>query len=70
MATAVFGIATSYSRAEVMIDALKEAGFANHDISVLFSDQEGPGDFACEKNTRLRKALGGDRRACLREVRI
>ena len=55
MATAVFGIATSYSRADVMIDALKEAGSANHDISVLFSDQEGPGD------SHVRKTQGSGR---------
>ena len=53
MGRAVFGIATSYSQADVIIDALKGAGFANKDISVLFSDQEGTRDFAHEKNTKV-----------------
>jgi uncharacterized protein YcfJ len=52
MATAVFGIATTYNQADVIIEALKGAGFANTDISVLFSDQEGTRDFAHEKNTK------------------
>jgi hypothetical protein len=52
MATSIFGIATSYSQADVIIEALKGAGFPNNDISVLFSDQEGTRDFAHEKNTK------------------
>ncbi|MCE3225375.1 MAG: hypothetical protein K0S58_3555 [Nitrospira sp.] len=52
MGTAVFGIATTYSQAEVIVEALEGAGFANNDISVLLPDQEGTRDFAHEKNTK------------------
>ena len=66
MATAVFGIATTYTQADVIIDALKASGFANHDISLLFSHQEGTRDFAHEKNTKARRRYHGGkhRRRC------
>jgi hypothetical protein len=52
MVRAVFGIATTYSQTERIVDALKAAGFANTDISVLLPDQDGTRDFAHEKNTK------------------
>jgi hypothetical protein len=52
MATAVFGIASTYVQAETIVEALKAEGFANTDISVLFPDQNGTWDFAHEKNTK------------------
>jgi hypothetical protein len=52
MATAVFGIASTYVHAEAIVDALKSAGFRNTDISVLFPDKQGTRDFAHEKNTK------------------
>ncbi len=52
MAAAVFGIASTYSQAEGIVETLKGAGFANSDISVLHADQEGTRDFAHEKNTK------------------
>jgi hypothetical protein len=52
MAKAVFCIATTYEQAETIVDGLKNAGFANNDISVLLPDNEGTRDFAHEKNTK------------------
>ncbi len=52
MAKAVFGIANSYTQAELIVDALKAAGFSNNDISVLLPDKDGTRDFAHEKNTK------------------
>ncbi len=52
MSKAVFGIATTYSQAETIVDSLKAAGFSNNDISVLLPDKEGTRDFAHEKNTK------------------
>lgn len=52
MAKAVFGIANSYMQAEMIVDALKTAGFTNNDISVLLPDKDGTRDFAHEKNTK------------------
>lgn len=48
----VFCIATSRSQAEQIVDQLKEANFANSDISALFSDQDSAHDFAHEKHTK------------------
>ena len=50
--TAVFGIYPRQSSVERGVDALKAAGFANTDISVLFPANEGTNDFAHEKNTK------------------
>lgn len=50
--TAVFGIYTSQIAVEEAVDALRNAGFRNTDISVLFPDNQGTKDFAHEKNTK------------------
>jgi hypothetical protein len=50
--TAVFGIYPTYSDVEEGVDALKEAGFRNTDISVLFPENVGSKDFAHKKNTK------------------
>src|SRR5450432_742711 len=50
--TAVFGIYPSYTAVEVGVDALREAGFRNTDISALFPENAGTRDFAHEKNTK------------------
>ena len=50
--TAVFGIYPARAAAEECVDALRRAGFRNTDISVLFPDNAGTKDFACEKNTK------------------
>src|SRR5947207_5095175 len=50
--TAVFGIYRDRYGAETAVDALKDAGFRNTDISVLFPENVGSKDFAHEKNTK------------------
>ena len=51
--TAVFGIYPTYTGVETGVHALKEAGFRNTDISVLFPENAGTKDFAHEKGTKL-----------------
>ena len=50
--TSVFGIYPNYSGVEGGVEALKEAGFRNTDISVLFPENVGTKDFAHEKHTK------------------
>jgi hypothetical protein len=50
--TAVFGIYPDQLSAEDAVDTLKDAGFRNTDISVLFPDNQGSKDFAHEKATK------------------
>jgi hypothetical protein len=50
--TAVFGIYSTTTQAEVAVDALVKEGFSNSDVSVLMSDNKGSKDFAHEKNTK------------------
>lgn len=50
--TAVFGIYPDQLSAEDAVDTLKDAGFRNTDISVLFPDNQGTKDFAHEKATK------------------
>jgi hypothetical protein len=50
--TAVFGIYPGRADAEEAVDILRNAGFRNTDVSVLFSDNQGTKDFAHEKNTK------------------
>ena len=50
--TAVFGIYATRIHAEEGVDALRQAGFRNTDISALFPDNQGSKDFAHEKNTK------------------
>jgi hypothetical protein len=50
--TAVFGIYRDRAGVEQAVDALRQAGFRNTDISVLFPENEGTKDFAHEKNTK------------------
>jgi hypothetical protein len=49
---AVLGIYPDYSSVENAVDALKEAGFRNTDISVLFPEKVVSKDFAHDKGTR------------------
>ncbi|MGO4382582.1 hypothetical protein [Pseudoduganella sp. RAF53_2] len=53
MSTAVYGIAQDHTHAESIVANLKEAGFSNNEISVLFPDKGGTRDFAHEQNTKL-----------------
>jgi len=50
--TAVFGIYPDRLSTENAVAALREAGFRNTDISVLFPENAGTKDFAHEKNTK------------------
>lgn len=52
MKKAVFGIANSSDQAEMIVDRLKDYGFSNNDISVLFPDKSTTRDFAHEKHTK------------------
>src|ERR1051326_538186 len=48
----VYGIYQNELSAETAVDELKQAGFRNTDISVLFADNRGTKDFAHEKGTK------------------
>jgi hypothetical protein len=48
----VFCIANSETQAVQIVDRLKNEGFSNNDISVLFPDKTGTRDFAMEKGTK------------------
>src|SRR6201995_5610494 len=50
--TAVFGIYRTREDVENAVNALRQEGFRNTDISVLFPENEGTKDFAHEKNTK------------------
>jgi hypothetical protein len=50
--TAVFGIYPDQQTLESAVDALRDAGFRNTDVSVLFPDNQGTKDFAHEKHTK------------------
>jgi len=51
--TDVLGIYADYSSVENAVDVLKEAGFRNTDISVLFPQEAGSKEFAHDKGTRV-----------------
>ena len=52
MKRAVIGVVDSHTRAEELVFALQQAGFAMSDVSVLFADKQGTHDFAHEHNTK------------------
>ena len=52
MSKAVFGIAKTEGQAQRIVVDLKDGGFSNNDISVLFPDKTGTRDFAHEHNTK------------------
>ena len=49
---AVFGLVSSETQAERIVNELQSAGFSGNDISVLFPDKKGSRDFAHEQNTK------------------
>jgi hypothetical protein len=51
--TAVLGIYPDYSSVENAVEVLKEAGFRNGDISVLFPQRAGSKGFAHDRGTRV-----------------
>lgn len=50
--TAAFGIYPDQASVSEAVDALKQAGFRNTDISVLFPENPGSKDFGHEKHTK------------------
>jgi hypothetical protein len=50
--TAVYGIYKNRLNVEKAVDTLREQGFRNTDISVLFPENQGSKDFAVAKNTK------------------
>jgi hypothetical protein len=50
--TAVYGIYKNRVNVEEAVDTLREQGFRNTDISVLFPENQGSKDFAVKKNTK------------------
>ena len=53
----VFCIVTNYNQADLIVSRLKDAGFSNNDISVLFPDRDTTRDFAHEKNTKAPEGI-------------
>ncbi len=53
MSKSVICIAKSEIQAESIVDSLKNSGFSNNDISVLFPDKTGTRDFSHEKHTKM-----------------
>ena len=49
---AVFGLVSTETQAERIVNELQQAGFSGSDISVLFPDKQGSRDFAHEQNTK------------------
>ena len=49
---AVFCTVNSESQASSIVEALRQAGFSNDDISALFPDKQGTRDFAHEQQTK------------------
>lgn len=52
MATSVFCLTSSSAVANDIVARLKNSGFSDNDISVLFPDKSGTRDFAHEQNTK------------------
>jgi len=50
--TAVFGLYRDRASVEGAVDALRQEGFRNTDISVLFPENQGTKDFAHKKSTK------------------
>ena len=50
--TAVFGLYRDRASVEGAVDALRQEGFRNTDISVLFQENQGTKDFAHKKSTK------------------
>src|SRR5229473_114 len=50
--TAVFGIYSTQHQVETAVNQMKQEGFRNADISVLFPENVGTKDFAHEKGTK------------------
>jgi hypothetical protein len=55
--TSVICISKTVPQAEAIVSRLKDAGFSNNDISVLFPDKTTTRDFAHEKNTKAPEGI-------------
>lgn len=55
----VFCIATNLLQAESIVEQLADAGFSNHDVSVLYPDQSGTHDFAHQHSTKAPEGAAG-----------
>src|SRR5437868_13323692 len=55
--TAVFGLYRDRASVEGAVDALRQEGFRNTDISVLFPENQGTKDFAHEKGTKAPEGM-------------
>ncbi len=53
MSNAVYCIAPNRAAAESIVDALKNAGFASSEISVLMADKAGTREFAEDQDTKV-----------------
>jgi len=53
----VFCIVANSDQADLIVDRLRDVGFSNNDISVLFPDKETTRDFAHEKNTKAPEGI-------------
>jgi hypothetical protein len=65
--TAVFGIYSTQSQVVSVVNEMKNEGFRNTDVSVLFSENQGTKDFTHEKHTKAPEgvAAGGTSDALL-----
>lgn len=52
MSKAVFCIAQHVRQAEIIVDNLKQSGYSDNDISILFPDKSTTKEFAHEKHTK------------------
>jgi hypothetical protein len=55
--TSVICITKTVNQAESIVSRLKDSGFSNNDISVLFPDKSTTRDFAHEKNTKAPEGI-------------
>src|SRR5579871_1615815 len=55
--TAVYGLYKDRRGVDDAVETLKQSGFRNTDISVLFPENQGSKDFAHEKNTKAPEGL-------------
>ena len=53
MSKSVICLSDNQSQTEMIVQKLKDGGFSNNDISVLFPDKSGTKDFAHEQNTKM-----------------
>jgi len=60
MKKAALGLCTTHVHAEAIVTSLRQVGFQNGDISVLFPDENTTRDFAYEQNTKAPEGAAVD----------